>query len=82
MSPSAYSYREQTGTLPDSLAVEDDGRVSTAGGTFGAVVPAYMRISYVPNAPDATAYLTVADTESGMAMSCVRTGGEGWITNS
>lgn len=76
------AHRQQHGNLPDSLAIEDDGRVSTAGGTFSAIVPAYMRISYVPNAPDGTAYLTVADTESGMAMSCVSSGGEGWITNS
>lgn len=76
------AYRDQYGAFPDSLTVEDDGRVSATDATLSAVVPAYVRISYVPNAPDGTAYLTVADTESGMAMSCVQSGEEGWITNS
>ena len=75
-------YRGRHGTLPDSLTLQDDGRVTSPDAASIAIVPAYARISYVPNAPDGTSYLTVADTESGMAMSCVRSGGEGWITNS
>jgi len=76
------AYRAERGILPDALTLQDDGRVATPDATLAAVVPAYARISYVPNAPDGTGYLTVADTESGMAMSCVRSGEEGWITNS
>ena len=68
--------------MPTSLTVGGDGRISAPDAVFSAVLPAYMRLSYVPEAPDGTAYLTVADIESGMAMSCVRSGDEGWITNS
>ncbi|KHK98778.1 hypothetical protein LK09_07710 [Microbacterium mangrovi] len=74
-------YRTKLGALPESLTVSDDGRISGPGGTLSVVLPAYMRISYVPNAPDGTAYVTVADSESGMAMSCVKSGEQGWIAN-
>lgn len=76
------SYQERYGHHPDSLSVASDGRVTTTEATFSAVLQAYMRISYVPDAPDGTALLTVADVESGLAMSCVKSGDEGWITNS
>lgn len=76
------SYRTQRGANPPSLTVGGDGRISAADVVFGTVLPAYMRLSYAPASPDGAAYVTVADIESGMAMSCVRSGDEGWITNS
>lgn len=75
------TYRQQYGALPESLQVGGDGRISTDTVTFSIVLPAYMRLSYSRTAPDGTAYVTVADTESGMAMSCVRGDGEVWIAN-
>jgi hypothetical protein len=74
-------YREQYGALPASLTVGDDGGISTTGVTFSAVLPAYIRMSFAPDAPDESAFLTVADAESGMAMSCVRSGNEVWVAN-
>lgn len=75
------SYRQQYGALPPSLNVGGDGRISTDAVAFSAVLPAYMRLSYVPSAPDESSFLAVADTESGMAMSCVRSGNEVWIAD-
>lgn len=76
------SYRAQRSGLPASLTVGDDGRIGAESVTFSAVLAAYMRLSYAPSAPDGAAFLTIADIESGMAMSCVHSGDEGWITNS
>ena len=73
-------YREQYGAVPDSLTVGDDGAISTAGVTFPAVLPAYMRMSFTPG-PDESAFLSVADAESGMAVSCVRSENGFWIAN-
>ncbi|MEU1972849.1 hypothetical protein ABZ477_14430 [Microbacterium sp. NPDC019599] len=75
-------YRSQYGQLPTSLSVADDGRLTTEGVTFSAVLPAYMRLSYAPDAPLDSAFVTIADAESGMAMSCVRSAEEMWIANS
>lgn len=75
-------YRSQYGQLPASLSVADDGRLTTEGVTFSEVLPAYMRLSYTPDAPLDSAFVTVADAESGMAMSCVRSAEEMWIANS
>ena len=74
-------YREQYGAVPDSLTVGDDGAISIAGVTFSAVLPAYMRMSFTPGAPDESAFLTLADAQSGMAVSCVRSSNGFWIAN-
>ncbi|MFH8249498.1 hypothetical protein ACH3VR_03920 [Microbacterium sp. B2969] len=75
-------YRSKYGGLPTSLSVADDGRLTTDDVTFSAVVPAYVRLSYTPDAPLDSAFVTVADAESGLAMSCVRSADEMWIANS
>ncbi|WP_344069962.1 hypothetical protein [Microbacterium sediminicola] len=76
------AYRAANGAFPETLSVVSDGHVVASDTQLTAVLPAYMRLSYVSSAPEGTAFLTVADAESGMAMSCIQSGSGGWITNS
>jgi len=76
------SYHAQYGALPPTLSVQADGTVASTTVSLSAVLPAYMRFSYAPAAPEGTAFLTVADIASGMAMSCIHSDSEMWIGNS